>query len=227
MNKSEKFVITINRELGSGGRTVGQKLAEKLGVEFYDKALINALEEKFNLSVKEIENLKGQSHSWWAELKRAFTLSDPAIENRQENTANNTKSQTGIFIPRPDYSDRRTLTTKEVFQAETEILEGIAKDESCVIAGRSGFYIFRNHPNHVSILIQASLPFRVERVMRKQNMTEEEARKTIEKIDKMRENYVKEYTGVSRYDTRNYDLVVSADGKSEDEIVDLILRFIG
>ena len=227
MNKSEKFVITINRELGSGGRTVGQKLAEKLGVEFYDKALINALEEKFNLSVKEIENLKGQSHSWWAELKRAFTLSDPAIENRQESTANNTKSQTGIFIPRPDYSDRRTLTTKEVFQAETEILEGIAKDESCVIAGRSGFYIFRNHPNHVSILIQASLPFRVERVMRKQNMTEEEARKTIEKIDKMRENYVKEYTGVSRYDTRNYDLVVSADGKSEDEIVDLILRFIG
>lgn len=227
MNKSEKFVITINRELGSGGRTVGQKLAEKLGVEFYDKALINALEEKFNLSVKEIENLKGQSHSWWAELKRAFTLSDPAIENSQESTANNTKSQTGIFIPRPDYSDRRTLTTKEVFQAETEILEGIAKDESCVIAGRSGFYIFRNHPNHVSILIQASLPFRVERVMRKQNMTEEEARKTIEKIDKMRENYVKEYTGVSRYDTRNYDLVVSADGKSEDEIVDLILRFIG
>ena len=206
---------------------MGQKLAEKLGVEFYDKALINALEEKFNLSVKEIENLKGQSHSWWAELKRAFTLSDPAIENRQESTANNTKSQTGIFIPRPDYSDRRTLTTKEVFQAETEILEGIAKDESCVIAGRSGFYIFRNHPNHVSILIQASLPFRVERVMRKQNMTEEEARKTIEKIDKMRENYVKEYTGVSRYDTRNYDLVVSADGKSEDEIVDLILRFIG
>ena len=227
MNKSEKFVITINRELGSGGRTVGRKLAEKLGVEFYDKALINALEEKYNLSVKEIEKLKGQSHSWWAELKRAFTLSDPTIGNHQESTANNTKSQTGIYIPRPDYSNRQTLTTKEVFQAETEILEGIAKDESCVIAGRSGFYIFRNHPNHVSILIQASMPFRVERVMRRQNMTEDEARKTIEKIDKMRENYVKEYTGVSRYDTRNYDLVISADSKSEDEIVDLILKYIG
>ena len=227
MNKSEKFVITINRELGSGGRTVGQKLAEKLGVEFYDKALINALEEKFNLSVKEIENLKGQSHSWWAELKRAFTLSDPAIENRQESTANNTKSQTGIFIPRPDYSDRRTLTTKEVFQAETEILEGIAKDESCVIAGRSGFYIFRNHPNHVSILIQASLPFRVERVMRKQEVGEDEARKIIEQVDTMRENYVTKYTGTSRYDARNYDLVIKADGKSEDEIVNIILQYIG
>ena len=46
MNKNEKFVITINRELGSGGRTVGRKLSEKLGVQFFDKALIMALEEK-------------------------------------------------------------------------------------------------------------------------------------------------------------------------------------
>lgn len=227
MNKSEKFVITINRELGSGGRTVGQKLAEKLGVVFYDKALINALEEKYNLSVKEIEKLKGQSHSWWAELKRAFSLTDPIIDKSQTEAASSTKSQIGMYIPRPDYATRQTLTTKDMFQAETEILEGISKEESCIIAGRSGFYIFRNHPNHISVLIQASMPFRVERVMRKQNMNEKEAIKTIEKVDKMRENYVKEYTGTSRYDTRNYDLVISADGKTEDDIVDLIMKFIG
>ena len=62
---------------------------------------------------------------------------------------------------------------------------------------------------------------------RKQNMSEEEARKTIERVDKMRENYVTKYTKTSRYDTRNYDLVISADGKTEDELVDLILQFIG
>ena len=56
--------------------------------------------------------------------------------------------------------------------------------------------------------------------------TEKEARKIIEQVDKMRENYVTEFTGTSRYDTRNYDLVISADGKSEDEIVELILKFI-
>ena len=71
------------------------------------------------------------------------------------------------------------------------------------------------------------MPFRVERVMRKQNMTEAEARKTIERVDKMRENYVKEYTNSSRYDTRNYDLVISADGKTEDEIVEVIMKYIG
>ena len=86
--------------------------------------------------------------------------------------------------------------------------------------------MFRDHPNHLSILIQASMPFRVERIMRKQNMTEEEARKTIERVDKMRENYVKKYTGTSRYDTRNYQLVISADGKTEEQMADLIMQYI-
>jgi hypothetical protein len=58
-------------------------------------------------------------------------------------------------------------------------------------------------------------------------MTEDEARKTIEKIDKMRENYVQKFTKTSRYDTRNYDLVISADDKTEDEIVELIMQYIG
>ncbi|MBQ7439789.1 MAG: cytidylate kinase-like family protein, partial [Paludibacteraceae bacterium] len=94
MNKNEQFVITINRELGSGGRTVGRLLAEKLGVPFYDKT-------------------------------------------------------------------------------ETLILQDLATEKSCVVAGRSGFHVFRDHPNHLSILIQASTAYRVERIMRKQNMTED------------------------------------------------------
>ena len=212
MNKNEKFVITINRELGSGGRTVGRKLAEKLGVEFYDKALIKGLQEKFNLTVKEIEKLKGQKHGWWSDIKRIMQIG-PGMN-------------TNYYLPQKG-NETDLLVTKEIFQAEQEILKGIAEEESCVVAGRSGFFVFRDHPNHLSILIQASMPFRVERVMRKQNMTEDVARKTIEKVDQMRENYVKEYTKTSRYDTRNYQLVISADGKTEDEIVSIIMDYIG
>ena len=212
MKKNEKFVITINRELGSGGRTIGRKLAEKLGVEFYDKALIKELEKKYNLSVEEIEKLKGRNHSWWAEFKRIMNIS--ALANAS------------YYVPKPG-DEPDLLTTDEMFEAEKEILKGIAEEESCVIAGRSGFFVFQKHPNHLSILIQASLPFRIERVARKQNMSEEEARKTIELVDQMRENYVTKYTKTSRYDTRNYDLVISADGKTEDEVVDIILQYIG
>ena len=212
MNKNEKYVITINRELGSGGRTVGRKLAEKLGVAFYDKALIKALQEKFHLTVNEIERLKGEKKDLWGEIKRIMQIGPGMSAN--------------YYLPQKG-SGADLLDTKDIFQAETLILQDIAAEESCVVAGRSGFYVFREHPNHLSILIQASMPFRLERVMRKQGLTEEQARKIIDKVDNMRENYVKEYTKTSHYDTRNYDLVISADGKSEDEIVDIIMHFIG
>ena len=213
MNKNEKFVITINRELGSGGRTIGKKLAERLNVPFYDKALIKALTKKYKLSVKEIEEMKGRNHSWWAEFKRAMNIGAEMGVSQYHYRAK--------FSDMPDM-----LTTDEMFSSEQEVLRGIATDESCVIAGRSGFFVFREHPNHLSILIQASMDYRIERVARKQNLTAEEARKAIEQVDKMRENYVKKYTGFSRYDTRNYDLVLRADGKTEDELVDIILQYM-
>ena len=211
MNKNEKFVITINRELGSGGRTVGRKLAEKLGVDFYDKAVIKGLQEKFHLTAEEIEKLKGRKQGWWADFKRQISGGADMVN---------------YYIPKIG-NEPELLDTGEVFQAETEILNGIAAEESCIVAGRSGFYVFRNHPNHLSIFIQASMPFRIQRVASKQNMTEDEARKTIEKVDEMRENYVKKYAKTSRYDTRNYDLVITSDGKTEDQIVEQILLFIG
>lgn len=212
MNKNEQFVITINRELGSGGRTVGRVLAEKLGVPFYDKALIKALQEKYNLTVEKIEKLKGTKQTWWDDFMRIMDIGPGMSSN--------------YYLPQKG-SEADMLTSEEMFKTETLILQDLAAEKSCVVAGRSGFYVFRNHPNHLNVLIQASMDYRVERVARKQNMTEDEARKTIERIDKMRETYVKKYTGTSRYDTRNYQLVISADGKTEEKIAQMILQYIG
>ena len=210
MNKDKKFVITINRELGSGGRTIGRILAEKLGVPFYDKALIKALEAKYQLNTDEIERLKTRKRSWWADFKRVMTVGEEA--------ANSNAYYTG--------ADADLLTTDALFKAEKEILLGIAEDESCVIAGRSAFFILNGHPNHLSVLIQAPIEYRVERLMNKNNMTWKDAMKTINKVDKMREEYVKNYANTSRYDTRNYDLVINRAGKTEEQVADLILSFI-
>ena len=203
MNINNKYIITINRELGSGGRTVGRKLAEKLNVEYFDKAVINALQERYNLSVEQIEQLKGQENGWWEQFKRKLTFSDSEYD-----------------------LNRTDIETEDVFRAETQVLKALAKDHSCVIAGRTACYIFREHPNHLSIFIQASMPNRMARVAREQNMSKEEARLVIDKVDKMRENYVREFTGTSRYDTRNYDLVLNMDEINEDAAVDLILAYI-
>lgn len=203
MNINNKFIITINRELGSGGRTVGRKLAEKLGVEYFDKAVIKALEERYNLTADQIEQLKGQETGWWAEFKRKMTFSESEYELNQTN-----------------------IETEDVFRAETQILKALAKDQSCVIAGRTAFYMFRDHPNHLSVLIQASMLNRMERVAREQDMSKEQARLVIDRVDKMRENYVNEFAGTSRYDARNYHLVLNMDDLSEDAAVDLILQYI-
>ena len=203
MNTNSKFIITINRELGSGGRTVGRKLAEKLGVEYFDKAVIKALEERYNLTADQIEQLKGQETGWWAEFKRKMTFSESEYELNQTN-----------------------IETEDVFRAETQILKALAKDQSCVIAGRTAFYMFRDHPNHLSVFIQASMLNRMERVAREQDMSKEQARLVIDKVDKMRENYVNEFAGTSRYDARNYHLVLNMDELSEDAAVDLILQYI-
>ena len=215
MNKNEKFVITINRELGSGGRTVGRLLAQRLGVEFYDKAQLQALQEKFNLTPEEIEKLKGSEHGTWVELQRVARSAD-GYELVKER----------VWKTNPGEEEQET-TTEDMFKVESELLLGLAEAGSCVVAGRSGFHIFRNHPNHLSVLIQASMDSRVERVARKQNLSPEEARRVIDRVDQMRETYVNHYTGTSRYDTRNYQLVICADGKTEEQLADLILNYIG
>jgi cytidylate kinase len=212
MKLNEKFVITINRELGSGGRTIGEKLAKRLGVAFYDKALIQGLQEKYDLTIEEIERLKGQKHNWWADLKRSLKITPnyvaPQIISAKDSI--------------PDF-----LITDDIFQSETEILKGIAEEESCVIAGRSGFFVFRDHPNHLSILIQAGMDYRISRLVERRGISREEAQRIINEVDTGRENYVKKYTGTSRYDTRNYDIVLNAAEHTEDEIVDLIVQYIG
>ena len=116
-------------------------------------------------------------------------------------------------------------TTEAMFCAEKEILKGIVEHESCVIAGRCGFHVMREQPNHLSVMIQAPMEQRIQRVMTKQGLSHEEAEKAIRRVDKMRENYVTKYTKTSRYDTRNYDLVISMAGKTEDDAVALIMNY--
>ncbi len=206
MNKNEKFVITINREVGSGGRTVGRKLAEKLGVKYWDKAVIDGLTQKFGLSPERIEEIKAQKKSWWNDFNNHYqTLINSAslpmeAEVRLDNTT--------------------------MFETEKRILQELASHDSCVIAGRTGFMVFREWPNHLNIFIQASMEHRIMRIMNRRNVTLDEARNIIAKMDASRETYIKKYEDTSRYETRNYQLVISMDGLTEDDAAEIIIEYI-
>lgn len=206
MNKSEKFVITINRELGSGGRTVGRKLAERLQVKYYDKVLTEILTQKYKLTINEIERIKAQKLSWWDEFNHFY------------------KGFLANFTPSAD--PELKLTSTNVFETERRILEALARQESCVVAGRSTFLMFKEWPNHLNVFIQAPLLNRIDRLARKRGITTEEALHILEEVDESRESYLQKYTDKSRYDTRNYDLVINMAGMTEDEAVDVIMAYI-
>lgn len=212
MNKQEPFVITVSREVGSGGHTVGSILARELNVRFCDKQLLEALQKQFNLNGQAIEKLKGEKKTWISELVKYLAPTPP-----EESIGLN-----------PKYLQKITddITPDDIFQAETEILSGFAALGSCVIAGRSGFYVFKDHPNTLHVFITASLPCRIGRIMKKQGLSEEDAADLVKRIDSARENYIKRYAGVSRYDARNYDLVLNSDGHTEEELADIILSYM-
>ena len=205
MNKNEKFVITINRELGSGGRTVGRLLAERLQVKYYDKALIEQLTKKFNLSVEEIERIKGQKKTWWNEFNNYYKMLNSTVKPMEAETV---------------------ISNNILFNTEKEILTTLAEEESCVVAGRSGFLVFRDHPNHLNVFIEASMEHRIERLMRKKNIMRQEAIDIINKVDKEREIFIQKYEDTSRYDTRNYHLIINMDELSEEGAVDVIMSYI-
>ena len=210
----EPFVITISREVGSGGRTIGRKLAEKLGVRFSDKELVDKLQKKLNLTVDSIEELKGKKKRWlddFIQMVAPVPMSGMLVDGDSD------------YISEYNLS----LSVNDVFEAEREILNGIADEGSCVIAGRSGFFVLKGRPNKVDILITASRDKRIARIMEKQNLSRQKAEEVIDSVDKARDNYVKRYTGQSRYDARNYHIVLNMDYITEDQAVAMILSYLG
>ena len=213
MKLNDPFVITISREIGTGGGSVGRKLAEKLNVNYINKQLMQALEEKFNLTSSGIDHLKNKKKHWFTDL---FEQVAPAPKATIE---------VGGYKFSRQFQE--AVTVEDIFKAEKEILNAIADEGSCVITGRSAFFVLKDRPDKVDIFITASKAARVARIMAKQNLSEEEAVKLIDKVDEGRDNYVKRYTGLSRYDMRNYDLILDMDYLTEDEAVEKILSYIG
>ena len=178
----KKFVITIGREFGTGGRQIATALAEQLGVELYDRGLLRQLEDRYNLTAEQIDMLKAQKKPWWAE----------------------------------------ELPSQKLYNDEEFILRSLAEKESCVILGRTGFHIFRENPNAFKVFLIADKTYRRDKVARRLNINEGSADLLINKVDEARENFTKTFSGKSRYDARNYDLVLNVTGLEPMQIAQFI-----
>ncbi len=181
----KKFVVTIGREFGTGGRQIATELAKELGVELYDKGLLKQLEERYDMSQEDIDKVKGMKKSWWFET-----------------------------------------VSQDLYNDEEFIVRSLAEKESCVILGRTGFHIFRDNPNAFKVFLIADKAFRRDKVARRLNINEGSADLLIDKVDEARENFTNTFSGKSRYDARNYDLVLNVAGLEPKQIAQFIAECV-
>ncbi len=200
----DKYIITIGRQFGSGGRSIGQKIAEKLDIHFYDKELIS-------IAAKE-------------------SGTDPEIfKDVDEKAANSLlySLSTGMYGFGSGFSAMGDLPVNDkLYLLQHKIIKEIAEKESCVIVGRCADYVLRENPNCVNIFIYADMAFRKEQSVKKHGIDEARAEHIINKTDKSRANYYSFYSGQKWGMAENYDLCINSSKLSEDKIVDLIIDYI-
>lgn len=200
----DKYIITIGRQFGSGGRSIGQKIAEKLDIHFYDKELIS-------IAAKE-------------------SGTDPEIfKDVDEKAANSLlySLSTGMYGFGSGFSAMGDLPVNDkLYLLQHKIIKKIAENESCVIVGRCADYVLRENPDCVNIFIYADMAFRKEQSVKKHGIDEARAEHIINKTDKSRANYYSFYSGQKWGMAENYDLCINSSKLSEDKIVDLIIDYI-
>ena len=204
MKNTSPFAITISRQLGCGGAYIGQQLAKNLDVFYADREIIGQAAKQFSILKEDLESRDEKTLSFWQSFIQSYAI------------APNTYVPPQIIAP----SDR------ELFKTESEIIARIAKERSAVIIGRCGYYVLRDHPNHVSIFLHGDITFRNGRIQKLYNVSEEVAGKMIAQNDKERANYNHTFTGEEWTDARQYDISIDTSKIGVDKTVEFILKYL-
>ena len=200
----ENTVITIARGYGSGGRQLGMKLSDKLGIPFYDKDLIKKASEESGIS----EALFGENDEKIRKMKPL-----------------------GIFAR---YSKKKLIAPGEadftsddnIFNYQAKIIKDLADAESCIIIGRCADYVLRDYKNVIKLYFYAPFEDCIDRVIDVYGGTREEAEKKIHQVDSYRAKYYKYYTGRDWRDSSNYDFCLNTGSMSYDKLIAIVTNYI-
>ncbi len=193
-----KRIITISREFGSGGRTIGKKVADKLGIAFYDKELVEQIAQESGLSPDFIEE-NGEYAS--ASSSFLFSLAVSA-------------GMTGMGMSLSDH----------IYTIQHNIITDIAQRESCVIVGRCSDYILRNNSDCLHAFIYADMAFRAERIVNLYGSRELDPEKRLKEKDSKRRVYYKHYTGRQWGIAHNFDICLNSGVVGIDECAEIIVK---
>ena len=191
-------VVTIGRQYGSGGREIGKKLADAMGVPFYDKALLSV-----------------------AAKESGFC--EEILEDYDEKPVNSLLYS--LVMGRAGGTESLPLNQK-LFLAQFSAIKKVAAEGPCVIIGRCADYALREHPDCVNVFIHADLNARAERLARLYSLTPEKAEQTAIKRDKQRAAYYNFYSDKRWGAADHYHLVVDSSAVGVENAVELIHSFV-
>ena len=203
--ENEDLAITISHLIGSGGAYVGEKLADRLGIPFLDREIIQSVAQQLNILESEVERREERLTTFWDNFNRSMIGLSPIIIAE---------------FPQLAPSD------SELFKTECETIQKIASKSSAIFLGRCGWDILKNHPNHVSILLTANHSDRLMRLSTLYELTEQDARKLIKTNDQERDAYNKKFTQKNWVDARYYDLCVNTSSTGWDGAVEIAEKCI-
>lgn len=198
----EHIIITIGRQLGSGGRVIAQKLAQEFDCLFYDREILNLAAKESGFSEKIFE--QNDEHKGF--LKSLFHMRVPLVSD--------------VNFYKSDISQER------LFQFQSDAIRKAAQKSNCVFVGRCADYILRDMPNVVNVFVTADIDWRAEQVVKRHQCTKEEALKIIHRAENRRTSYYNYYTGKRWGDAASYDLCVDASILDIEETEKYIANFI-
>lgn len=201
----EKIVVNIGRQLGSGGREIGEKLASRLGISFYDKELINLASQESGLCKEFFEKADEQASQ--GIIGGLFGMRFPFVSDGALPTMN-------------------CLSNDALFKVQSDVIRKLADEKSCLFVGRCADYILRDHPRCVNVFVSASPEDRIARLCRQHAISEEKAGEMIEKADKRRSSYYNYYSNKTWGAAETYHLCIESTVLGIDQTTDFIESFI-
>lgn len=186
MNNNDNLIISVGRQLGSGGRTIAKMLADEFGCKFYDREVLNLAAKESGFSEEFFE----KNDECKGFLNQIFHMHVP-------------------FISDSSFYDNG-LSQENLFRLQSDAIRKAATESPCVFVGRCADYVLREHPNMVTVFVTADIDERIKNVCHRHNCSPDEARKLIESREDTRSSYYNYYTGKRWGDSSSYDLCVNS-----------------
>lgn len=199
-----KYTITISRQFGSGGKEIGKALADKLGIDFYDKELISLAAKESGYDPKIFEN----------------------VDERATNSLLYSLSM-GLYSFGNGFSSMGDLPVNDqLYMLQHKIIKKLANEKPCIFVGRCADYVLKDSPRCINIYFYADLAYRVKRTIERNGVDPDRAEQAVNKADKTRANYYSFYSGKKWGRPENYHLCINTGILTTNQCVDIITNYI-